>query len=607
MVEEQVFTDQLEKMNASAVPVFQEAAQAMDSGDYQKAHSLLEEVIKLAPQFSTAYRRLAWTESAQDQDLGHREELLRKAIALESNAYNRSSLAITLIQKGTPTDDQEAFTLASQAVQEMPDDENANVALLMASVMVNNIVIARQTDEHLVEIAPWNPLGHYFAGLLAADDKHWEKAKSELLYSQRLGMDAGAVQDALNNGISRNVNIIHFLIWSGVALAAWLAVLGLIYLAGSVLSKMTLRSISKMEPTIGAQLQPMERTIRSIYRGVIVVLSFYFYISIPFVILSLIFVVGGAFYLFFAIGRIPIQLAIILVLMFFVSIFAILRSIFSRRKEVLVGRPISRSDSPALWSLVENVARKMETRPVDAVYLTPYAEIFVNEKGKKRNLHLGMGVLCSLNQAQLASIIAHEYGHFYNRDTAGGDLAFKVYAKLDTLAVSLVRSRAHYAYNPVWLFVMAYQRVFLRVSLGASRLQEILADRFAAMAYGRENFVNGLKNIVKQTLSFQLQANYEINQMLQSHQPINNLYQIPMQSELQGELEGRFEAALKRQTSAYDSHPSTMDRISLLERMRLPYVLDQESSAPVSDLFINFDELQQDLTARLIENIQIKR
>jgi hypothetical protein len=38
--------------------------------------------------------------------------------------------------------------------------------------------------------------------------------------------------------------------------------------------------------------------------------------------------------------------------------------------------------------------------------------------------------------------------------------------------------------NPAWWFATGFYRIFLRVSQGAARLQEILADRRAAEAYG---------------------------------------------------------------------------------------------------------------------------
>jgi Zn-dependent protease with chaperone function len=86
--------------------------------------------------------------------------------------------------------------------------------------------------------------------------------------------------------------------------------------------------------------------------------------------------------------------------------------------------------------------------------------------GGKRNLLLGIGAISGLSQGQFAAILAHEYGHFSNRDTAGGYLAHQVYASFNQMAQRLIRSGVARFYNPAWLFLVGYQRIFLKVTLG---------------------------------------------------------------------------------------------------------------------------------------------
>jgi Zn-dependent protease with chaperone function len=610
---EQSLADELKAINPEAVPFFQKGTSAMDAGDNDTAALMFQQVIAMAPNFSAAYRRLGSVDLSYPDRLEQAIALERKAVEIDSNSYNQGSLAWALLKRGTPSDEKEAFDLASAAVKLTPDDEFALVILMMTSGSLNNLPVLRQTSEHLLEVVPNQPFAHYYIGVLAAVDGKWEKAEQELLLSQRLGMPAEAVQSALNSGVTRNVLLIRFLRWGGVALVVWLLGLLALYLAGNLLSRATLRSLASPEPIVGTQLQPAERRIRSIYRLVITALSFYFYFSIPFVLLALIFVVGGAFYVFFLIGSIPIQLAVLLVIILFASLFATLRSLFIRRKDLPPGREVSRMDAPEVWSLAEQVARKMETRPVDAIFVTPFAGIAVNESGSllrklrdagQRNLILGMGALQGLNQGELASILAHEYGHFNNRDTAGGDLAHQVYASLNQMAVGLQRSGAARFYNPAWLFVVAYQRIFLRVTQGASRLQELLADRFAVMAYGRTNFIEGLQKVIRQAIAFELHANFEIKRSLELNRPISNLYQLPVEEKLRGELENRFENSMKQKTSVYSSHPSPQERIDLIDRLRLPYSFDQDDHSPALELFPNPDELQQQLTAELMKLVK---
>jgi Zn-dependent protease with chaperone function len=610
---EQSLVQELEGMNPQAVPVYQQATRAMDAGDYTTALPMYEQVVSLAPNFSTAYRRMGYIEMYDAAHLDEAITLERKAVALDPNAYNQSSLAEALLRRGTPSDKQEAFNLASSAVQQLPDDDESLAILVMASGTVNNQEVMRQTNAHLLTIVPNHPIGLFYGGLIDAEDGKWEKAEAELLQSQAQGISADNVQHALNSGIHRNAMLVRSLRWGGAALAAWLLGLLGLYLVGNLLSRATLRSLAKLEPTVGAQLQPSERRIRSTYRAVIAVLSLYFYVSIPFVVLALILLVGGAYYLFMLIGSIPIQLAAFLAVLLFFSLFAILRSLFVRRKEVQPGREVSRGEAPELWRLAEAVARKLETRPVDSIFVMPYAGIAVNESGSMlrkmraaghRNLLLGMGTLPGLTQGELAAILAHEYGHFNNRDTAGGDLAHLVYASLSQLAMGLRASRTARIYNPAWLFVVTYQRIFLRVTLGASRLQEVLADRFAVMAYGRTNFVDGLQKIIRQTIAFELQANFEIRRSLELNRPISNLYQLPMDEKLCAPLEERFAVVMKQKATMYDSHPSPQERIELIDRIRTPYAFDQDNPSPALDLFPNSEELQQQLTADLMKKIK---
>ncbi|MEP7135309.1 MAG: M48 family metallopeptidase [Chloroflexota bacterium] len=371
--------------------------------------------------------------------------------------------------------------------------------------------------------------------------------------------------------------------------------------------------MNRTEPVPNIQVKPKERKLRSIYRTVITILSLYFYISIPFVILALLLVVGIAFYIFLSIGTIPIQLGLILIIMLFGSLIAIVRSVFSRVKNIPPGRQLSRIDAPELWKLVEDIAHKLQIRPVDAIYINPWPSIAVNENGSilqklrgqgKRNLILGMSVLPELTQGQLSAILAHEYGHFSNQDTAGGDLAHQVYASLYQMAQRLIQARVTQIFNPVWLFVLGYQRLFLRVTLGASRLQEVLADRYAARTYGSQNFIDGLKSVIRQTIAFPIQANYEVNQAFGANRPVYNLYNLPAEENLKEEIEKQFQEAMDRVTSPYNSHPATKERIALVERLQAPYSPMQENRQPALHLFPNYDALQLEMTGILMKNVK---
>src|ERR1044072_912112 len=81
---ERTIQQQLQGMNSAALPVYQEATDAMDRGDIETSKKLYEKVAVMAPQFSTVYRRLGYIE-LNNNNVDRAEELTRKALDLEPN------------------------------------------------------------------------------------------------------------------------------------------------------------------------------------------------------------------------------------------------------------------------------------------------------------------------------------------------------------------------------------------------------------------------------------------------------------------------------------------------------------------------------------------
>lgn len=155
-------------------------------------------------------------------------------------------------------------------------------------------------------------------------------------------------------------------------------------------------------------------------------------------------------------------------------------------------------------------------------------------------------------------------------------------------------------YNPAWLFVNGFYRIFLRITLGASRLQEILADRYAALAYGSQQLADGLRHLIRQSLAFNKQVAAEVRAARQAERELGNLYALPPidQGEQQTELEAEVEQAMNRPTSAYDSHPAPKDRLALLAELQSRTSAFGDD-APASDLLPNLVGLQTEMTMRV--------
>lgn len=204
-----------------------------------------------------------------------------------------------------------------------------------------------------------------------------------------------------------------------------------------------------------------------------------------------------------------------------------------------------------------------------------------------------------MNQGQFRAILAHEYGHFSHADTAGGDLAWQVRATLYQMAQRMAHTGVGTVINPAWLFLNGYYKIFQRITQGASRLQEILADRLAAVTYGVENIKGGLEFIVRRDLAFSRQTGTEIQCAQTEQRGLNNLYTLPEVEDCD-ELEKVYQEVVNRKTSPYDSHPGLRDRVALMEQARSSS-LSEIDNRPVWQLFDRPEQLQETVTKE-IEN-----
>ena len=109
--------------------------------------------------------------------------------------------------------------------------------------------------------------------------------------------------------------------------------------------------------------------------------------------------------------------------------------------------------------------------------------------------------------------------------------------------------------------------------------------------------------MIRQSISFPLRADVEIRKFLEINQPINNLYDLPMDTKLQGEMQKQLDNAMNRPTSQYDSHPAPHERIAWIERMHIPLSPILDNRLPALNLFPNPEELQRNMTTELMKNV----
>jgi Zn-dependent protease with chaperone function len=302
------------------------------------------------------------------------------------------------------------------------------------------------------------------------------------------------------------------------------------------------------------------------------------------------------------------------------TLWAIVRSLFVRGSDEDPGLRLELDREPQLRAVLDDVAARIGTEPVHSVYMTPGTEVAVTERGgmwrrvrgrTERCLILGVGVLDGMKLRELEAILGHEYGHLRNADTAGGGLALAVRRSMFIMMRSIAQSGAATWYNPAWWFLNGYVRVFLRISLGASRLQEILADRWAAIAYGSAAFARGLTHVIARRVRFSAHANDALREVVAAKRPLANLYRYelekPPEADAAKDVESKIREALEREPDAYDSHPAPKQRLALVQALAAPGTADVDEGAEAWSLFADRERLEKLMTDEVRRNVHEAR
>ena len=417
----------------AAVPTFRRATEAMDAGRHADAEPLFREVLAAAPTFTPALRRLGGVLVERGLE-GAGLDLLKQAVQLERSPENLVSLATALAYRpggkmGSLDDQQTALGLAKEAAATNPHQDDASYTTVVAqlALSVDDTKSFRGAVTVLRSNHPGTLATHYFSAIAAAMDKRWEDAENEIREAERLGLPKEAVDSFLATGVHSNANVWRYARYTAYLFGVWATGLVVLFVAGRLLSSRMLLSIEQADPNVLAS--DAERSLRRIYRTVINCAGAYYYVSLPFV---LVLVLGGAaalVYGFLMLGRVPIKLVAILVIAALVTAFKMLQSLFIKVAADDPGRALEESEAPALWALAREVAESVGTRAVDEIRVTPGTDMAVYERGTaadrrrdvaRRILILGVGLLNGFHQGAFRAVLAHEYGHFAHRDTAGG-------------------------------------------------------------------------------------------------------------------------------------------------------------------------------------------
>lgn len=609
------------RFRADVAAVSVEAAAAYDEGnaarDAERAADAIaayRRAIELAPAVDHPHRRLCWAlQATGDIDEGVAECELALSLA-PSSPYDKSALAVALLGRGRPDDKGRCNDLAREAAEALPRDVTVTAIWCMVTLQTGNNVSFAKCSRRLLELDPDGAQSNMFAAIVAGDSGDFGEAHHLLGKAKEAGIDPAAYDnlksalEAAEATVSEPIIDVDAYLEPGLlTLGIWALVLLLLFAAGNSLSRSTLQTAERGD-ALEASGSSHERLLRKIYKAVLGLAGVYFYLSMPLMIVTVIAAGCLAIYVFEQIGAIPVYIVLLIILMIIGTIIAVLRSLFVASEPDPVGEVVSRTAYPKLGALLDEVAATIGTRPVDVVYLVPGTDIAVMERTgllrtilrqrSERRLLLGVAQFDGMTQLQLRSVLAHEYGHFRNEDTAGGGFAIAVRRSLFSLVERMATSGANTIYNPVWWFLRGFWRMYLGISQGASRLQEVLADRWAVRAYGSAAFVAGYRHVVARTVEFEHDLDAKIKQTLANKWSLANLYDWePDDKKPADELTTEIEVAMNREPSPYDSHPSSRHRIDWAARHDVPREAQLGDDAPVWELFPDPEAIERAMTS----------
>ncbi|MEV5067714.1 M48 family metallopeptidase [Streptomyces sp. NPDC053794] len=274
------------------------------------------------------------------------------------------------------------------------------------------------------------------------------------------------------------------------------------------------------------------------------------------------------------------------------------------------GVRVDEAQDPRLWAAVRRLAEQTGTRGPDEIYLVPAVNAAVYEKSRllglfpgRRVLLIGAPLLSGLDEAQLISVLAHEFGHYSHSDTRLGAINRRGFEQISrTVTTLLARSAARVederskaeekearrvakgksaravntgsaglsfrlAAKPfIW-----YGKFYVRVMRGTMRRQEYAADLAAARIAGRTATASALREIpvLDAAFGFYMQSYASLGAGAGLLPPQGEVYGglhhlLQARSTELDEMRGKLP---QEELSVYDTHPPIADRVARIEEL----------------------------------------
>lgn len=254
------------------------------------------------------------------------------------------------------------------------------------------------------------------------------------------------------------------------------------------------------------------------------------------------------------------------------------------------GVEVGKQDCPALFSLLEKICQKANGPMFNKVFIDNQMNASVSRAGGPFGffgmgpvvLTIGLPLMQSQTQKQLAGVIGHEYGHVAAKDNALGHWIYRIRNSWLALDDKLRFEHLWYVLK-LNRFYEWFMSVFSAHSFVLSRQCEYEADAFSARVAGKEAMAEALSSLVVYGDKYDgifWSKIWEKSDKGTEIRDVKPYAEIPAFFNDLGDVTDNVHRALKVETGYTSTHPSISDRLAALgQTFKLPESPGDKSAA----------------------------
>ncbi|GAA3060013.1 M48 family metallopeptidase [Actinokineospora globicatena] len=243
------------------------------------------------------------------------------------------------------------------------------------------------------------------------------------------------------------------------------------------------------------------------------------------------------------------------------------------------GLRVTPEQQPRLWALVNRIAEQVGTPPPDQIRVIADVNAAVSESTRflglvvtERRMYIGAPLLAALSERQLASVLAHELGHYANSDTRLSGIVVTGRDAIRRVVVGM--NREHRLQALLHRVFVGYAKVYMRLSSATCRRQELAADAVSAKIVGSASAASALREVGAIGFSWHMFLNGHLAKGWAAGYLPTSIYAgftaMAGAPEVQPVLDDIRSQDTDEDADPYDSHPPTKVRIAAIEALGAP-------------------------------------